>query len=212
MALRFKCVSALAEEPSHSHDRCWRPEQLVFPALHRQTANLLLKIAFCAGKHSSVLLWDTMAPTLRRSYLALLSLNLQTLCHSSVLPRRRQYATASCSGRTTGHFFTHNYECVPPNNFMGQHWVKAFCSELGGNVTFEQYAGSECTGEMLLTETFPFGCSLCTDPGYTCYGGGLRSVSISCISAAGSSRASTVPYSRFFLILFTGGLLGSSCL
>ncbi|CAE7394676.1 unnamed protein product [Symbiodinium sp. CCMP2592] len=109
---------------------------------------------------------------------------------ASVLPRRKQYAAPSCSGRVTGHSFTSNFECVPPNNFMGAHWVKAFCNEVGGNVTFEQYQGVHCTGEVIANETFPSACASCDDPGYQCYGGGLRTVSISCISSGISSRGS----------------------
>ena len=124
-------------------------------------------------------------------------------CCANVLPWRKQYAAPSCSGRVTGHSFTDNFECVPPNNFMGQHWLKAFCHEAGGNVTFEKYAGQDCTGQVLSAETFPSGCSLCADPPYTCYGGGLRSLSIKCVSAAGGLGASAVmQWWRFFSLLW----------
>mmetsp|Transcript_34028 Transcript_34028/g.63528 ORF Transcript_34028/g.63528 Transcript_34028/m.63528 type:complete len:156 (-) Transcript_34028:86-553(-) len=112
------------------------------------------------------------------------------LATADLLLTRRQYATASCSGRVTGHYFTSNPECVPPNNWMGDHWVRASCSELGGNVTFEHFDSPDCSGEALVTEVRPSGCSLCADPGYTCHGGGLRSIYISCSGNANSGSIS----------------------
>ncbi|CAL1161415.1 unnamed protein product [Cladocopium goreaui] len=117
----------------------------------------------------------------------------------SVVPYRRQYATSACSGRTTGYNFNQNFECVPPGNFMGEDWVKAYCSEVGGNVTFEHYDTADCAGEPRHTGVFPSGCNLCSDPEYTCYGGGLQSLQISCRSAAVAAAAMTPRIATFIL-------------
>mmetsp|Transcript_63207 Transcript_63207/g.100348 ORF Transcript_63207/g.100348 Transcript_63207/m.100348 type:complete len:148 (-) Transcript_63207:32-475(-) len=108
---------------------------------------------------------------------------------AAVVPKRRQYATSACSGRTTGHFFTKNFECVAPGNFMGSTWVKASCTEVDGNVTFEHFESADCAGNASSVDVYPSGCHLCSDPGYSCYGGGLKSVSIRCLSSAVAKAA-----------------------